>query len=68
MMDRNSFMKMMETSSVLQSRLDLFNEVQEVQEGNISTSWIMEKWGILDDVTEKRKKGINDIFRDDRQA
>jgi hypothetical protein len=25
---------------------------------------IMEKWGILDDVTERRKKGI----RDDRQA
>ncbi len=68
MMDRNSFMKMMETSSVLQSRLNLFNEVQEVQEGTISTSWIMEKWGILDDVTERRKKGINDIFRDDRQA
>jgi hypothetical protein len=66
MMDRNSFMKMMGTSSVLQSSLDLFNEI--VYEGTISTSWIMEKWGILDDVTEKRKKGINDIFRDDRQA
>ncbi len=66
MMDRNSFMKMMGTSSVLQSSLDLFNEI--VHEGTISTSWIMEKWGILDDVTEKRKKGINDIFRDDRQA
>ncbi len=68
MMDRNSFMKMMETSSVLQSRLNLFNEVQEVHEGTISTSWIMDRWGILDDVTERRKKGINDIFRDDRQA
>ncbi len=64
MMDRNSFMKMMETSSVLQSRLNLFNEVQEVHEGTISTSWIMDRWGILDDVTERRKKGI----RDDRQA
>lgn len=66
MMDRNSFMKMMGTSSVLQSSLDLFNEI--VYEGTISTSWIMEKWGILDDVTERRKKGINDILRDDRQA
>jgi hypothetical protein len=66
MMDQNTFMKMMGTSSVLQSSLDLFNEI--VHEGTISTSWIMEKWGILDDVTERRKKGINDILRDDRQA
>ncbi len=63
MMDRNK------TNDVLQSRLDLFNDiVKEVQEGTISTSWIMEKWGILDDVAERRKKGINDIFRDDRQT
>ncbi len=66
MMDQNTFMKMMGTSSVLQSSLDLFNEI--VHEGTISTSWIMEKWGILDDVAERRKKGINDILRDDRQA
>ncbi len=60
MMDGNK------TNDVLQSRLDLFNDI--VKEGTISTSWIMDRWGILDDVTERRKKGINDIFSDDRQA
>ena len=71
MIDRDMLMKMMgymtntSTSSVIPNRLNLLSDLG--MDDYISTSWIMERWG-NEEVMERRKKGINDIFGDDRQA